>query len=164
MEIAGLGIDSTQNMPVVLLKDVADGENVLPIWIGVLEATAIAMKLEEVEVGRPMTHDLLKNVLDEMGAVIDRVVISDLSNNTYFARIHVTAGEKSYEFDSRPSDAMALALRAGVKIFVDSSVIEKTRGEGDRPSMSASIDPKDKEKWLEILENMDPDDFGKYKI
>lgn len=163
MEIASLGIDPAQNMPVVILKDVATGEMVLPIWIGVLEATAIALKLESVEVARPLSHDLMMKILESFGARIDRVVINDLHDNTYFARLVVVAPDREFELDARPSDAMAIALRAGAKIFAHSKVLEKSGDDDERP-VPANIDPADREKWLEILENMDPEDFGKYKI
>jgi uncharacterized protein len=160
MEISALAIDPTMNMPFVILKN-SDGTQMLPIWIGILEASAIATKLEKVELTRPMTHDLIKNMLEGLEATIEKIIISDLAENTYYARIFLKSGERELEFDARPSDSMALALRTGAKIFVDQSVIEKSRKMDAKPRGDAVTD---KDKWAEILENMDPEDFGKYKM
>jgi uncharacterized protein len=160
MKISSLAIDQSMNMPFVILKS-EDGAQMLPIWIGILEASAIASQIENIELSRPMTHDLMKNVLDGLHAVIDRIVINDLSDNTYFARIFVRSGEKELEFDARPSDSMALALRSGAKILVDQVVLDKSRRLEANPMPATAEDVK---KWEEILENMDPEDFGKYKM
>ena len=160
MEISALAIDPTMNMPFVILKN-GDGTQMLPIWIGILEASAIAMQLEKVELARPMTHDLMKNILDGLDAKVEKILINDLADNTYFARIFIKAGERALEFDARPSDSMALALRTGAKIYVEQNVIDKSR---KIDSTAKQIPIADKDKWLEILENMDPEDFGKYKM
>ncbi|MBZ0274335.1 bifunctional nuclease family protein [bacterium] len=161
MEITALAIDPATNMPIVILKN-DDGSELLPIWIGLLEASAIATKLENIEPPRPMTHDLMRNVLDALSAQVKRITITDLEDNTYFARVHVMRGDEELVFDARPSDSMALALRFGAKIFVEDTVLEKTRESVER-KMPTNLSG-DKEKWIEILENMDPEDFGKYKM
>ncbi len=160
MEISALAMDPTLNSPMVILKE-KDGDRMLPIWIGLLEAGAIAAKLEGIDLSRPMTHDLFMSVVHDLGGQITRIVVNDLVQSTFYATICMTAGEKEYAFDSRPSDSIALALRADAPIFVDSAVIEKSR-KIDLPG--SKMDVSDKEKMLEILENMDPEDFGKYKM
>ncbi len=138
MEIKGLLMDPVSNMPVVILRDTEKG-HFLPIWVGIFEANAIALEMEKVTTPRPMTHDLLKNLLGELDARVDRVVINDLKENTFFARIHLTRGDSTLSVDSRPSDAIALALRSQAEIFVEEEVLEKSRipprrlGSGPRP-------------------------------
>lgn len=159
--VAGLTIDPYTNSPIMLLKE-QDGENTLPIWIGLLEATAIASELEGVNFSRPMTHDLLKNVIEQFGGSITMVEVCDLRDNTFFARISATKENTSITIDARPSDAIALALRAKAPIFVHEIVFEK----------SANIDMKGKEmmggeegeKWADILKSLSSEDFGKYKM
>ena len=158
MEIKGLLMDPVSNMPVVILRDAADGV-FLPIWVGIFEANAIAIEMEKVTTPRPMTHDLLKNVLTELETKVDRIVINDLRDNTFFALIHLRLGEEEITVDSRPSDAIALALRAGAPIFVDDDVVRRAK--------SVEVAPKesdDQEKLKEWLENLKPEDFGKYKM
>ena len=122
MKIKGLMIDPVSNMPIIVLKN-ESGDSVLPIWVGIFEANAIAMQLEKIVSPRPMTHDLLRNVIEGLNAQIDRVVITDLKDNTFFATIHLKRGEESLAIDARPSDAMALALRADASIYVDAEVL-----------------------------------------
>jgi uncharacterized protein len=156
MEVKGLLMDPVSNMPVVVLRDQADGV-FLPIWVGIFEANAIALEMEKVATPRPMTHDLLRNVLVELGTQVDRIVINDLRENTFFARIFLSRGGQSWEVDSRPSDAIALALRAKAEIWVEEEVLEKSRaskGEGDQ-------DPDRLRKWLE---EVNPEELGKYKM
>ena len=112
MEIKGLLMDPVSNMPVVVLRDSTNGV-FLPIWVGIFEANAIALQMEKIATPRPMTHDLLKNLLSELDATVERIVINDLRDNTFFARIHLLRGETRWDVDSRPSDAIALALRVG---------------------------------------------------
>src|SRR3954470_13606993 len=126
MQIRGLMLDPLTNMPIVVLKEVGS-DAVLPIWVGIFEANAIALEMEKVATPRPMTHDLLKNLLTELETRVDRVVINDLRENTFFARIHLTRGDSTLSVDSRPSDAIALALRAHAEIFVEEMVLEKSR-------------------------------------
>ena len=157
MEIKGLLMDPVSNMPVVILRDAEDGL-FLPIWVGLFEANAIALEMEKISTPRPMTHDLLKNVLAELDAHVDRVVINELKDNTFFARIHLTRGDTHFDIDSRPSDAIALALRSRAEIFVEQEVLEKSkslRAEGGEP------DPERLKKWLE---EVSPEDLGKYKM
>ena len=124
MEIKGLLMDPVSNMPVVVLRDAANGV-FLPIWVGIFEANAIALQMEKITTPRPMTHDLLKNLIGELDAKVERIVINDLKDNTFFARIHLMRGETRWDVDSRPSDAIALALRAKAPIYVEADVLEQ---------------------------------------
>lgn len=156
MEIKGLLMDPVSNIPVVILRDTEKG-HFLPIWIGIFEANAIALEMEKVTTPRPMTHDLLKNVLAELDARVERVVINDLRENTFFARIHLVQRDSPLSVDSRPSDAIALALRSHAEIFVEEDVLEKSRhlhAEGDQ-------DPDRLRKWLEEASS---DELGKYRM
>ncbi len=161
--VTGLTIDPFTNMPIIILKD-EDEKNALPIWIGLIEASAIATELEKVELSRPMTHDLLKNILGELAISVERVEVVDLQDNTFFANIHLKKAGEDMIVDARPSDAVALALRTNAPIYVSRSVMEKSR----KIDLSAEgIDAEEsvkKEKWTEILEGLSPDDFGKYKM
>lgn len=121
VEIAALTLDPNTNSPVVVLKD-KNGPDSIPIWIGFVEASAIAMELEKVEVGRPLTHDLAKNILTDLGAELASIEVSDLKENTYFATLHVERGDQNLDIDSRPSDAIALAVRFGAPIFIAENV------------------------------------------
>jgi hypothetical protein len=157
MEIKGLLMDPVSNMPVVVLRDAANGL-FLPIWVGIFEANAIALQMEKITTPRPMTHDLLKNLLSELDAKVERIVINDLKDNTFFARIHLLRGDVRWNVDSRPSDAIALALRVDAEIFVEEDVLEKSkslRPEGDEG------DPDRLKKWLE---EVSPEDLGKYQM
>ena len=157
MEIKGLLMDPVSNMPVVVLRDPANGL-FLPIWVGIFEANAIALQMEKITTPRPMTHDLLKNLLSELDAKVERIVINDLKDNTFFARIHLLRGDVRWNVDSRPSDAIALALRVDAEIFVEEDVLERSkslRPEGDEG------DPDRLRKWLE---EVNPDELGKYQM
>jgi uncharacterized protein len=156
MEIKGLLMDPVSNMPVVILRDAGDGV-FLPIWVGIFEANAIAIAMEKIATPRPMTHDLLNNLVKELDARVDRIVINDLKDNTFFARIHLSRAGATWTVDSRPSDAIALALRCQSEIFVEEEVLEKSktlRAEGDP-------DPERLKKWLE---EVNPEDLGKYRM
>lgn len=161
MIISGLTVDPITNSPIVILKAV-DGDATLPIWIGLLEATAIASELEGVKFSRPMTHDLLKNILEMVKAEVNRIEVCDLKDNTYYALIHFTFNGKDMAVDARPSDAIALSLRLKAPIFVSEEVIMKSS------RIDLKAEPEDKtekgKKWQEILESLGPDDFGKYKM
>jgi bifunctional DNase/RNase len=162
MIVSGLTIDPFTNSPIMILKDV-ESDKAVPIWIGLLEATAIASELENIKFSRPMTHDLLKNIMECMDIRITKVEVCDLRDNTYFALIYLLRqGHQEISIDARPSDAIALALRAKAPIFVEDVVIQKAR----RVDLSAqeAITSEDAKKWTEILESLDPDDFGKYKM
>ncbi len=161
MVISGLTVDPLTNSPIVLLKEV-EGQRTLPIWIGLLEATAIASELEGIKFSRPMTHDLLKNIMGLMNVKVNRVEVCDLKNNTYFALIHINHDGKEISIDARPSDALAISLRMGAPIFVAEDVISKSS------QVDIKAEPEDRseqgKKWQEILEKLNPEDFGKYKM
>ncbi len=157
MEIKGLLMDPVSNMPVVILRDTEKG-HFLPIWVGLFEANAIALEMEKVSTPRPMTHDLLKNVLAELDAKVERVVINDLRENTFFARIHLARKDGTLSIDSRPSDAIALALRSQAEIFVEEEVLEKSR------SLHAEGSDQDPDRLRKWLEEASPDELGKYRM
>ena len=164
MKVTGITIDPFTSMPIVILKDMEE-KNVVPIWIGLVEASAIASELEGIHAPRPMTHDLLRNILGELNVTVSRIAVIDLKDNTYFATIFLTVGEQESETDSRPSDAIALALRTGSKVLVDEKVIEKSRQIELAPDDEQEEDEnKKRQKWLNLLENLSPEDFGKYKM
>jgi hypothetical protein len=162
MKIAGLTIDPLTNTPIVILKDLTE-KQAIPIWIGLFEASAIATELEKISFSRPMTHDLLNDILETLGAAVTMVEITELKNNTYFAKIHLLMDGRAYAVDSRPSDALALALRAKAPIFVEADVIEKSRSVDASVKMT-ELDKLKEEKLKEFLENLNPEDFGKYKM
>jgi uncharacterized protein len=161
MKVAGITVDPFTNTPIVILKDL-DEKDVLPIWIGLLEASSIATAIENIQTPRPMTHDLLKNILDNLGAKVERIEVNDLKDNTYYALIHLDVESKRFVIDSRPSDAIAIAIRTGATIFVEESVIKKSA----KVDLSQKGDKvvTDTTEWEEILENLSTDDFGKYKM
>ena len=159
--MSGLTMDPQSNTPIVVLKD-TESDISLPIWIGLLEATAIATELEQVQFARPMTHDLIKNLLDQLGAKVDKVEVCDLRDNTFFAWIYLIVNGKETKIDARPSDALAIALRVKATIYVNEKVIEKS-GRMDADA-KAEIKDEDAKKWTDILENLSPEDFGKYKM
>jgi bifunctional DNase/RNase len=157
MTIKGLMVDPVTNMPIILLRD-SEGQKVLPIWVGIYEANAIALQIENVSTPRPMTHDLLKNVINDLKASVRKIVVSDLKDNTFYALIYLDVNGDTVAIDARPSDAIALALRARAPIFVEESVIDNAKPfdpSGDKP------DTDRLQKWLE---NLDPDELGKYKM
>jgi bifunctional DNase/RNase len=157
MTIKGLMVDPITNMPIIILRD-QDGQRVLPIWVGVFEANAIALQIENVTTPRPMTHDLLRNVIQDLRAQIDKIVVSDIKENTFYALIYLRMNGDSIAIDARPSDAIALALRARAPIFVEERVIDHARTVDFAPEKG---DAERLQKWLESL---DPDELGKYKM
>ena len=157
MSIKGLMVDPMAGTPIVILKD-KQGERVLPIWVGVPEANAIALQIENVSTPRPMTHDLLRNIITDLDGRVDRVVVSDLKDNTYFAVIHLTVRGEPVAVDARPSDAIALALRTRSPILVEEAVIESARTAG------FTTEPADNERLQKWLESLDPEELGKYKM
>ena len=157
MAIKGLMVDPITNMPIIVLREV-EGQRVLPIWVGVFEANAIALQVENVQTPRPMTHDLLKTVIDQLGGRLERVVVSELKENTFYATLHVLSLKGLLEVDARPSDAIALALRSGARIFVDDAVIQNAR------SVEMSQETVDVGRLQKWLENLPDDDLGKYKM
>ncbi|MFB3071891.1 MAG: bifunctional nuclease family protein [bacterium] len=159
MKVKGLAIDPSTNMPIVILKDLEE-ERALPIWVGIFEANAIALEMESVPTPRPMTHDLIKNILEETEATVLRIVVNDLKDNTFYAEIYLSLNGNEVAIDSRPSDAIALALRVDAPIYVAKKVLDEAR------SIDLT-DPEladDKEKWKEWLEDLRPEDFGKYEM
>jgi bifunctional DNase/RNase len=157
MTIKGLMVDPITNMPIVILRD-KDGQKVLPIWVGVFEANAIALQIENITPQRPMTHDLLHNVIHDLKADIEKIVVSDLRENTFYALIYVSIGGEITAIDARPSDAIALALRARAPIFVEDTVIDHAKNVDLTPEKG---DSDRLQKWLE---NLDADQMGKYKM
>ena len=163
MTVGGLTLDPVTKTPIVILKDSENKLN-LPIWIGLLEATAMATELEGIKMARPMTHDLLRSLLGELGAVVEAIEVTDLRENTYYALIHLDIAGRRLTIDCRPSDAISLALRTKSPIYVakkvleSSSVLQQMDDDKDRNLSNVSRD-----KWAEILEKMAPDDF-KYKM
>ncbi|HXV62228.1 MAG TPA: bifunctional nuclease family protein [Vicinamibacteria bacterium] len=157
MTIKGLMIDPITNMPIVILKD-KEGDRVLPIWVGVFEANAIALQIENIPTPRPMTHDLLKNILSEIRANVQRIVVSDLRDNTFYAMIYLDRAGETIAIDARPSDAIALALRTKSPIYVEDSVVENAKG------LDLTKETTDSERLQKWLEGLNPDDLGKYKM
>lgn len=157
MTIKGLMIDPITNMPIIILRD-QEGQRVLPIWVGVFEANAIALQIENVQTPRPMTHDLLKNILDDLSTQVERIVVTDLKENTFYALIHLRTDGHARAVDARPSDAIALALRTHSPIFVEESVIQSARSV---ESAKENMDVGRLQKWLE---NLSDEELGKYKM
>ena len=154
MKIKGLMIDPITSMPIIILRDTR-GEAVMPIWVGIFEANAIALELEKVVTPRPMTHDLLRDVIKSLGASIERIAVTDLKDNTFYAIIHMTHNGRKFNVDARPSDAIALALRAHAPIFVDTNVIELAK------KIDPTEDAKDTERLKKWLDTLDETDLGK---
>ena len=157
MTIKGLVLDPKGETPVVILRD-KEGGRVLPIWVGVFEANAIALQIENIEMSRPMTHDLLRNVIADLKATVTRIVVCDLKESTFFALIYLEVGGEVVAIDARPSDAIALALRVGAPILVEEEVLENAK------APDATPDKEDSERLAKWLEGLDPDDLGKYKM
>jgi bifunctional DNase/RNase len=157
MTVRGIALDPITNMPIIILKDVEE-KRALPIWVGIFEANAIALELEKIATPRPMTHDLIKNILDGLGATVQQIVINDLKDNTFFAVIEVNYNGNMVSVDARPSDAIALALRVNAPIFVTEKVVSKAK------SMDIAEEKEETDRWKEWLENLKPEDFGKYKM
>jgi bifunctional DNase/RNase len=157
MEIKGLMLDPTSNIPIVVLRE-EGGHTFLPIWIGVFEANAIALKIEGVEAPRPLTHDLLRSVFEHFSAKVERIEISELRENTFYARIHVQQNGTASSIDARPSDAIALAIRVEAPIFVRRDVLERAK------AVDLATQAADEDKLKEWLEELNPDDMGKYTM
>jgi bifunctional DNase/RNase len=157
MQIRGLMIDPLTNMPIVVLKDVAS-DTVLPIWVGIYEANAIALEIEKVTTPRPMTHDLLKNLLLGLETHVQKVVVSELRDDTFYALIWLERNGEMMSIDSRPSDALALALRVDCPIFVEDEVLKTSKNTGN------STDKVSNEELRKWLENLNDEDMGRYKM
>lgn len=163
MRVGGLTLDPVTKTPIVILKDMENKLN-LPIWIGLMEATAMATELEGIKMARPMTHDLLRNLIADLGGVVESIEVTDLRDNTYYAVIYLQAGGKRLVVDSRPSDAISLALRTKSPIFVAKKVLEASSSlEQAEESQETNLSNVSRDKWAEILEKMSPEDF-KYKM
>lgn len=156
MAIKGLMMDPITNLPIVILKDL-DGQRVLPIWVGAVEANAVALQIENVSPPRPLTHDLVRSILTELGATLTRVVIHDLRDSTFYAYLELTQGTDVTLVDVRPSDALALALRSKAPVFVHPRVVERAS------STEISTEEADHDRLNRWLESLDPDDLG-YKM
>ncbi|MFC2157162.1 bifunctional nuclease family protein [Acidobacteriota bacterium] len=157
MKIKGLVVDPISKMPIVVLEDI-NSERMLPIWIGIFEANAIALKIENISTPRPMTHDLIKIFLDEMDIDIKKIVVNDVRDNTFYALIHCNHNGQSMVIDSRPSDAIAISLRTETPIFVEEDVVDKAH------SLKYDENLESSEKLRKWLEELKPEDFGKYKM
>ena len=157
MEVKALIVDPIANMPVVILRD-AEDKSFLPIWVGVFEANAIALQLEGVQTPRPMTHDLLRETIGLLGGAVDRIVVTKLVENTFYAEIHIVVGGRHVVVDSRPSDAIALALRTSSPVFVEESVLETSRAKDD------SAEAQNHERLRKWFEEADPESLGKYRM
>jgi bifunctional DNase/RNase len=157
MTIKGLMVDPITNMPIVILKD-KDGDRVLPIWVGIFEANAIALQIENIATPRPMTHDLLRNIITDLDGRVDRVVVTDLKDNTFYAIVHLTVRGERIAVDARPSDAIALALRTRAPILVEEAVIENAK------TVDFAADRTDNDRLQRWLESLDPQELGKYKM
>ena len=157
MKIKGLVVDPISKMPIVVLEDL-NSERILPIWIGVFEANAIALKIEDISTPRPMTHDLVKNFLDKLNISVEKVVVNDVRDNSFYALIYCRYNDQVITIDSRPSDAIALSLRVEAPIFVEEDVVKKAH------SLKFDENLEGSEKLKKWLENLKPENFGKYKM
>ena len=161
VSIAGLTMDPASNTPIIILKSEKD-DQAIPIWIGLLEATSIASALQDIKYERPMTHDLFKNFSETLQISIVKVEVCDLKDNTFYARIYFVSKDNNFDMDARPSDAIALALRFNAPIYVEDAVMQKSKiTDGEAELADTSEEGK---KWADYLENLSPDDFGKYKV
>ena len=157
MTIKTLMFDPVTNLPIIILRD-KDGQHMVPIWMGMFEANAIAIQIENVASPRPMTHDLLKNVIEDLNADIKKIVVHDLKGNTFYALLYLEVNGETVVVDARPSDAIALALRASAPIFIDKKVIENAK------KVDLVPDKNDTEQLQQWLANLNPEEFGKYKM
>ena len=157
MNVKGLTVDPMTNVPIVILSD-DENQKALPIWIGIFEASAILSQIENINTARPMTHDLIKNIIQQIGSKVVNITVTELKDNTYYAVIELVFDNKKLLIDSRPSDAIALALRVDAPIMVDDEVIEKAN------SIDMNREKMELNKMKEWLENANPEDFGEYKM
>ena len=172
MSIESIRVSLMNYQRVVILKE-KESDRYLPIWIGPAEADAIAVRLQDVSVARPLTHDLLRSIIDQLGATVAYIVVNDLSNDTFFARVILDVDGRSVEIDSRPSDAIALAVRARVPIFAEENVLEKAGvllDENEKQAVEPDVSPEVREEELkkmsafrDFIESLDLDDFDKRK-
>ena len=158
MKVKNLAFDLAKSGAMVFLEEI-DGKRVLPIWIGIFEANAIALELRKINTARPMTHDLILNIIRGLEAEATKIVVTELKDNTFYATIHITTKKGEVEIDSRPSDAIALALRVGTPIYV----IEEVITQAGRQDEETKVEEKTDDDFMKWLEKLDPDDF-KYKM
>ena len=156
MSIKGLMVDPITNTPIVILRD-KDGQKVLPIWVGIFEANAIALQIENISTPRPMTHDLLRNIIHDLKAEVKKIVVCDLQENTFYALIYLHLQGETVAIDARPSDAIALALRTRSPIYVEDTVIDNAK------TVDLASDKADADRLHKWLESLDPEDLG-YKM
>ena len=161
MKVKGLALDPLSNMPIIILRDEEEKRS-LPIWVGLFEANAIALELEKIPTPRPMTHDLIKNILESIDARVVKVEVNDLRENTFFAVIHLQLGSAEIAVDSRPSDAIALALRVAAPIYVDEDVVRKAKTLEVTPKEAEPVKADDPDRIREWLGNIKPEDFEKF--
>jgi len=154
MTVRGLALDPVTNAPIVILK-AEGGTRLLPIWIGLFEANAIAIEMEKIVAPRPMTHDLLKKMIELLGARMDRMVVDNLQENTFYASIYILSDGREYRLDARPSDAIALALRTGAPIFVTHDVLSRSRG------IELAEDIGEADQWRQWIDHITPGDFAR---
>ncbi len=159
-KIKGLMMDPLTNSPIVVLQDTTS-DTLLPIWVGIFEANAIALQIEKVDTPRPMTHDLIKGLLNQLNVKVTKIVVTELKDNTFYAMIFLRMDGKTITVDSRPSDAIALALRTDSPIFVTDEVLSKSASTSSGNLSAERSSPEDIKQWLE---NLNPDDLGKYKM
>jgi len=162
VKVAHLGLDRTTNTPVVILQE-KEGERVLPIWIGPAEASAIAMELAGVKFARPLTHDLVKQIIIGLGGDLRRVIITQVKENTYYAELHIHRDDQVVQIDARPSDSIAVALRLKAPIFTQEDLLELTSVDTGGPDVGTRPQDWDAEQLKNYLQNLDPEDFGKFK-
>ena len=158
MELVGVRVELPTNAPIVLLREKGGERRLLPIFIGAPEATAIAFALEAVETPRPMTHDLIKDLLDEIGVTVEQVVVSALKDATFYAELHLSSSGRTHEVSSRPSDALALAARTGTPIFAAEAVLDEAAyalNEEDEEQEEVVV-----EQFKEFIDNVNPEDFA----
>jgi bifunctional DNase/RNase len=161
MKIFGLALDEQSQVPLLILKN-QEETKVLPIWIGAMEAMSISVSLNKVSISRPLTHDLMLQTLETLGASITSVVVVDLQEGTYYAELHLEHGDRTYVVDSRPSDAIALAVRLDAPVYANEELLERMDKQFEEQSEAVLKDEESK-KWTEMLQNVDVDDF-KYKM
>ena len=161
MKVRGLALDPLSNMPIIILKDEEDKRS-LPIWVGIFEANAIALELEKIATPRPMTHDLIKNILETVEARVTKIVVTDLKENTFFAVLHLQIGQTEYTVDARPSDAIALALRVAAPIYVDEDVVRKAKTLEVATKEAEPVKADDPDRIKEWLGSIKPEDFEKF--
>lgn len=159
-KIKGLMMDPLTNSPIVVLQDITS-DTLLPIWVGIFEANAIALQIEKVDTPRPMTHDLIKGLLNQLNVRVTKIVVTELKENTFYAMIFLSLDGKTITVDSRPSDAIALALRTDSPIYVTDDVLSKSASNAAGNLSAQRSTPEDIKQWLE---NLNPEDLGKYKM